>query len=562
MTAAPPLTRAESRREASSRRGHPLAPLAVPAFRLLWTAGLVSNVGTWMQTIGAQWQLVADGSSPGLVSLVQTASAAPVLLLALPAGVIGEFLNRRSVMVVTQAVQLVASLVLVTLSAARDLPASTLLTLTVLLGAAAAVQMPAAQSVISDVVPRAQVLDAASLSSVSVNVARAIGPAAAGIVIAQFGITAVFVANALSFIVYLAALLLWRNYRPPKTHPEPFLNATREGVRFVLRSSTVRALYARLLIFLIPANALWALLPVFAQRTLGLGADGYGMLLGVLGAGAVLGAGLVSQGRARWGTNAVLLVSMGLFGLSLCALIFTAQMWAILAALVAAGAGWIGVIATINAVVQASLPAEVRTRGLSIYQLVLYGGTAIGAAMSGGAATLIGTGAVLVTSGIVISCLTIVQAVVPFTPGDSSRRRVGREWPQDAGHGERETLVSVRYSVPDAHQHEFCALMQLVSTLRYKLGARSWALYEAPDNSGELLEIFTLPSWIEHVELARKGHDRTGAAALQRAAALCTTPPAAEHRLAATCPSSSITAPLHSDASDWTAPRPAAWVSV
>ena len=468
-------------------------------------------------------------------------------------------------MVVTQTVQLLASLALVTLSAAGDLPASTLLTLTFLLGAAAAVQMPAAQSVISDVVPRAQVSDAASLSSISVNVARAVGPAAAGIVIAQLGITAVFVANALSFIVYLAALLLWRNYRAPKTHPEPFLDATREGVSFVLRSSTVRTLFIRLLIFLIPANALWALLPVFAQRTLGLGADGYGMLLGVLGAGAVLGAGLVSQGRSYWGTNAVLLASMGLFGLSLCVLTFTGQMWATLIALVAAGAGWIGVIATINAVVQASLPADVRTRGLSIYQLVLYGGTAIGAAVSGGAATLIGTDAVLVASGIVISCLAIMQVFVPFTRGGTSvrsRRRMGREWPHDAGDGERETLVCVRYSVPNAHQHEFRALMQLVSTLRFRLGARSWALYEAPDESGELLEMYTLSSWIEHVELARKRHDHTGTAALQRAVALCTTSPSAEHRLAATYPSSSITAPKQGIAPAWPAPRPAAWARV
>lgn len=395
-------------------RDGPLAALRVPAFRLLWAAGLVSNIGIWMQSVGAQWQLVADDSSPAVVAFVQTASAAPVLLLALPSGALGEFLNRRTVMLVTQVVQLGASLALVTLSAAGDLPASTLLALTFALGAASAVQMPAAQSVISDIVPREQVEDAASLSSISVNVARAVGPAVAGLAIAQFGITAVFTLNAASFVIYLVALIAWRNYRAPQTPAEPILHAIREGIRFVFHSSKVRSLYIRLAIFLVPANALWALLPVFAQRTLGLGADGYGLLLGVLGVGTIVGAALVTPWRGRWGVGGVLLASMTLFGLALCALLFTGDLWVIFLALVAGGAGWIGVIATVNAVVQASLPEKVRTRGLSIYQLVLYGGTAVGSAVSGAVTVVVGTDAVLVGAGAVILLLAAVQALLPL----------------------------------------------------------------------------------------------------------------------------------------------------
>lgn len=409
----------------SSRPGRdgPLAPLRVPAFRLLWVAGFVSNIGTWMQTVGAQWQLVADDSSSVVVALVQTASAAPVLLLALPSGVLGEFLNRRTVMLVTQVVQLGASVALVALSAGGDLPASTLLAVTCVLGAASAVQMPAAQSVISDIVPRAQVADAASLSSISVNVARAGGPAVAGLTIAQFGITAVFIVNAASFVIYLGALIGWRNYRAPQTPAEPFLHAIYEGVRFVFRSSMVRSLYIRLAIFLVPANALWALLPVFAQRTLGLGANGYGVLLGVLGVGTIVGAALVAPWRGQWGVNGVLLASMTLFGTALCALLFTGDLWVIFLALVAGGAGWIGVIATVNAVVQASLPEHVLTRGLSIYQLVLYGCTAVGSAASGAVAVVVGADAVLVGAGAVILLLSVVQAFLPLAEPPRSVRR-------------------------------------------------------------------------------------------------------------------------------------------
>lgn len=274
MTTAPSLSRSASRRSRADARDHSFAALSVPAFRLLWIAGLISNIGTWMQSVGAQWQLVDDGSSAAVVALVQTASAAPVLLLALPSGVLGEFLNRRRVLIVTQVVQLGASLALALLSGGGGLTPAALLTLTFVLGAAAAVQMPAAQAITSDVVPARLIPDAASLSSISVNVARAVGPAAAGLLIAQLGVTAVFIANAASFVLYLVALLAWRTYVAPLSRPEPFLDATRAGLRYVLHARVIRSLYVRLVLFLLPANALWALLPVLAQKTFGLGAAG------------------------------------------------------------------------------------------------------------------------------------------------------------------------------------------------------------------------------------------------------------------------------------------------
>ena len=517
----------------SQDNGGSFGALAIPAFRLLWIAGFVSNIGTWMQSVGAQWQLVADGSSAAVVALVQTASTTPVLLLALPSGVLGEFHNRRSVMVVTQAVQLGASLTLVTLSTTGNLVTGSLLTLTFVLGAASAIQMPAAQSVISDIVPRSQVAGAASLSSVSVNVARAVGPAIAGLVIAQLGITAVFIANAASFVIYMSALLAWRDYRAPVARPVSFVDATREGIRFVFGSSTVRGLSIRLVIFLVPGNALWALLPVFAQRTLGLGADGYGLLLGALGVGTIAGAALVTPWRSRWGTNAVLLVSMALFGLALCALLFTGDLEVVLLALVACGAGWIGVNSTVNAVVQASLPESVRTRGLSIYQLILYGSAAVGAAASGALAIVVGTGKVLVGSGVVILLLTAWQARL-LLADTQLLRRSGRRWTLENAVGERRVLVTVRYSVPSMHHDEFRTLMHHISTVRYRLGARSWDLYERPNMQGELLEVYSLVSWTRHIELRRKQYRSSDADVLHRAAALCAVPPVTDHLVVAT----------------------------
>nr|WP_314844179.1 MFS transporter [uncultured Microbacterium sp.] len=524
------MTSTDAPTPAAAVRGRAFAPLGVSAFRLLWIAGLVSNIGTWMQSVGAQWQLVDSGASAAVVALVQTASAAPVLLLALPAGVIGEFLNRRSVLLVTQLVQLAASLVLVGLSATGHLPPETLLAVTFVLGCAAAVQLPASQAIVADIVPTAMIRDAASLSSISVNVARAVGPAAAGLLIAQLGVTAVFVANALSFTVYAGALLIWKTYRAPDTRPEPFIDATRAGLRYVFHSRIVRSLYLRLILFLLPANALWALLPVLAQTSLGLGAAGYGLLLAALGIGSVSGALLLAPLRARIGANRVLLISMALFGIALCAFLLDADLWVIGIAMIVAGAGWIGVIATVNGVVQAFLPTWVRTRGLSIYQLALFGGTAVGSALSGALAAPLGAGAVVVGAGVMIVVLALVQIFVPARIPEGIGRGivdlddVASEAPPAVPDHENRVLVVVQYTVPAADRAEFLRLMGLVSQTRYRTGARTWHLYGATESPEDIREAYTLGSWREHLDQLHRRHTQWDADLLAKAEKLSTTP--------------------------------------
>lgn len=532
MTTAPSLSRSASRRSRAEARDHSFAALSVPAFRLLWIAGLISNIGTWMQSVGAQWQLVDDGSSAAVVALVQTASAAPVLLLALPSGVLGEFLNRRRVLIVTQIVQLGASLALALLSGGGGLTPAALLTLTFVLGAAAAVQMPAAQAITSDVVPARLIPDAASLSSISVNVARAVGPAAAGLLIAQLGVTAVFIANAASFVLYLVALLAWRTYVAPLSRPEPFLDATRAGLRYVLHARVIRSLYVRLVLFLLPANALWALLPVLAQKTFGLGAAGYGLLLAALGGGSIAGALLLRVARSRLGVNGVLLASMSGFGVALCALLLTNSLWVVGFAMVGAGMGWIGVIATVNGVVQGFLPAWVRTRGLSIYQLVLFGGTAVGSAVAGAIAGAVGAETVVVSAGFIILALATAQLLLPVrVPVGIGRGIVSIEespGPERSA-DERAALVTVSYLVPLENREEFRSVMGMVAQTRYRTGARTWHMYETTERPDEIVEMYTLGSWREHIAQLRSRHTEWDADLLRRAAALSTREPLVEH---------------------------------
>ena len=411
-------------RLASSFTAGPLAPLGVKIFRWLWLAGLVSNIGGWMQTVGAQWFLVEQHASPALVALVSTASAAPVLLFGIPAGVLGEFANRRWLLIWVQTAQALLALALAFVTAVGLMTPSLLLALTFGLGIASAVQLPAYQAIVPEIVPTRLIADAASLSSIGVNVARAIGPALAGLIVGSLGIPFVFALNALSFAGFLIVLIVWRDYRRPDIDREPFWSATRAGLRYVLHAGVVRRMYLQLLLFIIPANALWALLPVLASGRLGLDSSGYGLLLAALGVGSIAGAFVIPAARARLGTNRLIMLASAAYGVGIAGIALSTSLSITIPALVVIGLAWIGVIATLNGAVQSFLPRWVRTRGLSVYQLVLFGGTAAGAALAGLLGELYGTVTTMVAAGVVVAVTSCLLLIRPLLSTDKSRASV------------------------------------------------------------------------------------------------------------------------------------------
>ena len=512
------------------------APLALPLFRLVWLASIVSNIGSWMQTVGAQWLLVQDDSSPLLVALVQTASAAPVLLFAIPAGVIGEFLNRRLVLLWSQSVQLAVVLGLTYLTAVGQTTTMILLASTFVLGIISAIQLPAFQALVPDIVPAKLLIDAASLSSIGVNIARAVGPAVAGLVVSQFGVAAVFLLNALSFLVFLGVLFFWKTYRPPAIRPEPFGDATRAGIRYVRHSRIVRAILLRLAVFLIPANALWALLPTIAKSSLGFSASGYGLLLAALGAGSIIGAFVLPWARRVGAVNGVVLASSVVFGAGLVVLVVSPTLWITIPALVATGLAWIGVIATINGTIQAFLPVWVRTRGLSFYQLVLFGCTAVGSAGAGMLAAVTDPGLVVVGAGVLCALggLSLLVRPLPATagmgrgivevPGIDDRPRPGHD--DDAA-----VLVLIRYRVRPEQRQEFLALIHGVEQTRLRTGAREWHVYEDVDDTGAVVEAYTVGSWREHVSQHEGRTTEFDADVIAKARAMSETAPEITHLL-------------------------------
>lgn len=531
-----------------------LAPLRLPVFRWLWIAAVVSNIGSWMQTVGAQWFLVENQSSPTVIALVQTAAAAPVLLFGLGAGVISELFNRRRLLIGVQAFQVCVGVGLAALTAAGAMTSALLLVATFLIGSANALQLPAYMALVPEIVPRPLIPDAATLSSIGVNIARAVGPAIAGIAIARLGVPFVFAVNAATFAVFLVVLVAWREYRPPRQRAEPFLDAARAGLRYVRYAGVIRRLYAQLALFMIPANALWALLPLIASKQLGVGSNGYGLLLFAVGTGAIVGAFVTSAARRRLGTSVIVTVSSVVYGAGMALVSLSHSMAVTLVVLVGVGVAWIGVIATINGVVQAFLPSWVRARGLSVYQVTLFGCTALGSAIAGAFGTAVGVPVTMTVAGVLAILSGAVLLVRPLLPtADRDRAAVavpltdlptftvsepgdlatmddgdfaGQMTPvPGAGH----TLVLVRYAVPESRRGEFVAHMRLVERSRRRTGARDWQLYTDREHPAELVEAFTLGSWREHLSQHESRHTGDDVALLALARDLAVGDPVVHH---------------------------------
>jgi predicted MFS family arabinose efflux permease len=286
------------------------------------------------------------------------------------------------------------------------MPPALLLAFTFALGAGVALQLPSWGATIPELVPRTQLRTASRLDLAGLNLSRAVGPALAGLVIAHLGgVPVVFALNAASVVVLAVALLVWRRPRTPSGNPrERFGPALRAGGRYVWHAPAVRRLLLRAVLFVVPAAALWALLPLVASRRLGLAADGYGVLFGAVGAGAVAGALLLGRVQARLATNGTLALGGGLYAAALAAAVVLPGVPSALAALLVAGLAWMTVTSTLQAELQLVLPAWVRARGLAIYTLTFMGAQTAGALLWGLAAESAGLQpAVLLAAGALLA---------------------------------------------------------------------------------------------------------------------------------------------------------------
>jgi MFS family permease len=511
------------------------SPLRHRLYRALWIAQLVSNVGTWMQTVGAQWLMGSLGGTPLEVALVQAAVTLPLFLVALPAGALGDIVDRRRLLLVAQALMVAAAGVLALVTFSGNASPWLLLAMTFALGLGQALTAPSWQAVVPELVEREEVPLAAALSGVNMNVSRAVGPAIGGLLVAAAGPEWTFALNALSFLGVLAVIGAWR--RPPVQRvlgPEHIGAAMRSGLAYARHAPRLRALFARAALFVAFAGALWAVLPVFVRDDLGLGSGGYGLLLGAVGVGAVAGAMALAHLRTAHSADRLVNAASLAFAVACAACALLGATVPAILALVLAGAAWITVTSTLNGTAITVLPDWVRSRGLALYTLVFGGGQALGSVAWGLVMQFAGSRAALggVAAGLVVS---VAAGRRWRLPGAGELEVDERPWPVEPALAIEPDpyagpiLVTVDYRVPGERHAEFRERMRAVGRSRRRTGAERWGLFQDGADPDSFVETFLVATWIEHL---RQHGERSTAAdrtALDEAVALADGPPRVRH---------------------------------
>jgi MFS family permease len=485
-------------------------PLRYPVFRAFWIAVLASQVGTWMQNAGAAWLMTTLAASPALVALMQTATSLPSFLLGVPAGALADIVDRRRLLLATQAWMLLAAVVLAVLTIAGVVTPALLLVLTFAIGLGVALTGPAWQATSPHLVPPEELPGAVALNGVAVNVGRAVGPAAGGLLLAAAGAGAVFLTNAASFVGMLAVVFRWRPRAPERTLPaERLSGAMRAGLRYLRHSPALQTVLVRTAGFVLGASAMFALLPVVARRELGLGSAGFGLLLAVLGIGAIAGAGLLARVRAVFTPDRLVLAGTVLFSGAILSLALTTELAIVFAAMFVAGISWIALMASFNVAAQTGTPRWVRARALAAYLLVFQGGLALGSVVWGAVAETTSVRTALVAAAAFLGA-SLLPALRFRLDAVTTADLTPYSWPEPLVRHEPEgergpVLVTVEYRVEPADEEEFFALMRELGRTRRRDGAYRWGLYRDIGDPQRFVETFLVESWLEHLRQHRRG---------------------------------------------------------
>ena len=490
------------------------SPLKNSLFRGLWIATIVSNVGTWMQDVGAGWPMTSLSSSPSLVALVEAADSLPVMLLALPAGAIADIVDRRRLLIATQVYLMVIAAALGILTWLNVMTPWMLLGFTFALGVGTAMVMPAWAAIVPELVPPEDLPSAVALNSIAINVSRTIGPAIAGVLVAAVGAWLVFILNALSYIGILAVLVRWRRERRKSSLPaERFVSAIRVGLRFVTHTRALQIVLIRGSAFFVFASATWSLFPLIVRRELGMGPEIYGLLLTCIGIGAVGGALLLPRARARFSRDALVAGASALYAVAALMLGHVQNLPLLAVAMLATGVAWISILSALQVAAQMTLPAWVRARGLAAFVMVFMGGMALGSILWGQVAAHVGIPATLTTAALgMAGAIGLTwrfklgrHEVLDFTPSSHWPAPVLAESPEpDSG----PVMVTIEYRVQPDKRAEFVAAMQSVREMRRRNGAYFWELFHDSADPSRFNECFMDESWVEHL----RQHERVSVA--------------------------------------------------
>ena len=477
-----------------------------PQFRALCASGAVYFIGNAMQTMAAAWMMVELTGSSFLAALVQTAVFMPMFLFSLPAGVLADITDRRRLILLALGIQAVVGILLAALLMARVGGAGTILFFVFLSGSCTALLSPAWNSSISDSVPRHDLPQAITAVGIAYNAARAIGPALAGAVFLHMDGAWNFVFAVVSTLVMMLAI---RRF-PPKAHPPTRLPAERlwggmlSALRFAWHSHIVLSQLLRAGAYCAAGSALWALLPVIGQRQLGLGAAGFGLLMGCLGTGAIIAGLFIGRLRTRFGLEPLVAGGCLLFALVMLVTAYSEWDPPVYLALILAGGAWMAVMSTFNTATQTSVPPWVRARAVAMHTLSALGAFAIGSAFWGALSDLAGLSLALTVAAICMALGPLMARRFPLRMGETGEVTQATPWEDlfmshepdpEAG----PIAVEIGYRILPANAEDFLDAISQLRAPRRRDGATFWRIYRDLADPSSYVERFIVTSWADYL---------------------------------------------------------------
>ncbi|QFU16465.1 MFS transporter [Microvirga thermotolerans] len=511
--------------EISKDSSSPLAPFRHRIFRAVWVASLASNFGGLIQSVGAAWLMTSIGGSADLVAMVQASTTLPIMLFSLAAGAIADNSDRRKLMLASQLFLFAVSIALTIFTYWGLMTPWLLLGFTFLVGCGTAFNGPAWQSLVGEMVPRHDLPAAIALNSMGFNIARSVGPALGGVIVAAAGAFAAFAVNAVSYVGLLLVLARWHPPAPRRTLPPENLGAAMAaGIRYVAMSPHIGSVLMRGAAFGLAAVSVQALMPLIARDLIRGGPLTYGLLLGAFGAGAVIGAAI--SARLRLLLSMEVLVRGAFLGFAAGAAVAGLSPSAILtmAAMAVAGACWVLALSSFNATVQLSSPRWVVGRALALYQMATFGGMALGSWIWGALAERSDTGSALLVAAaaLVAGAALGLRFALPemkslnldpldrWTEPEIALKILPRSGP---------IVITIEWVIRESDVKPFLAIMAERKRIRRRDGARHWTLLRDLENPEIWIERYHSPTWLDYVRQNQR-MTQADAAVLERLRAL------------------------------------------
>lgn len=480
------------------------APLRHRLFAVIWAATIIGSIGSFVRDVTSAWLVTDLSSSPAAVAMVQAAAALPVFLLAIPAGVLSDMLDRRKLLICVQLLLASVSVCLVILSLTDQHSVASLIMLTFIGGIGVALMGPTWQAIVPELVDKKDFKNAVGLNSLGINIARAVGPALGGLLLASMGAAFTYGVDVLSYAVVIAALIWWK--RPATQRDalsERFPGAFRAGLRYARASRELHVVLLRAFLFFAMASSVWALLPLVARQLLEGGPGFYGILLGAVGLGAIGGAIIMPRLRMYLSADGLLLTSALVTSAVMALLSLSPPKWLAVSSLLILGAAWITALTTLNGVAQAILPNWVRGRSLAVYLTVFNGAMASGSLAWGIIAQGIGVPLALLSGAVGLAAIGSIAHRIKLPKGESDLMP-SNHWPEPltatpVEYDRGPVLIQIEYRVALEDRSAFLKILARLSAERRRDGAYAWGITEDSADPTLMLEWFQVESWAEHL---------------------------------------------------------------